>query len=61
MDARLELIRILQEFSPDIWARKVRHAIFGPTSLQELSSIIASHDRIHIRQIVQNQERFLRN
>lgn len=61
LQVRLELIRILQELSPETWARKVRHAIFGPTSLQELSGIIASHDRIHIRQIVQNQERSKRN
>ena len=61
LQARLELIRILQELSPDIWARKVRHAIFGPTSLQELSGIIAAHDRIHIRQIVQNQEHSTRD
>jgi FMN phosphatase YigB (HAD superfamily) len=57
LQARLELIHVLQELSPEIWSRKVRHAIFGPTSLQELSGIIASHDRIHIRQIVQNQQR----
>lgn len=57
LQARLELIRMLQELSPERWARKVRHAIFGPTSLQELIGIIASHDRIHIRQLVQNQER----
>lgn len=61
VQARLELLHILQELSPESWARKVRHAIFGPTSLQELSGIIASHDRIHIRQIVQNQERSVRN
>ena len=61
LQARLELIRILKELSPDVWARKVRHAIFGPTSLQELIGIIAAHDRIHIRQIVQNQERSMRN
>lgn len=55
IQARLELLGILQELPPTAWSQKVRHAIFGPTTLQELVGIIASHDRIHIRQIVQNQ------
>lgn len=60
LQARLELICTLRELSPETWARKVLHAIFGPTSLQELSGIIAAHDRIHIRQLVQNQEHSIR-
>ncbi len=58
IQARLELIAILQELPPKAWGQKVRHAIFGPTTLQELVGIIASHDRIHIRQIVQNQSQY---
>ncbi|PWH17815.1 MAG: hypothetical protein DDG59_07405 [Anaerolineae bacterium] len=61
LQARLELLSLLQELPPQTWNQKVRHAIFGPTTLQELIEIIASHDRIHIRQIVQNQTCALRN
>ncbi|MCS6908917.1 MAG: DinB family protein, partial [Anaerolineales bacterium] len=55
IQARIELLRILQELPPKTWAQKVRHALLGPTTIQELVGIIASHDRIHIRQIVKNQ------
>jgi hypothetical protein len=33
------------------WQRPARHAIFGPTRLQELVSIIAAHDRVHMGQV----------
>ncbi len=55
IQARLELLNLVQNMPTETWNQKVRHAIFGPTTLQELVGIIASHDRIHIRQIVQNQ------
>ena len=32
------------------WSRPARHAIFGPTTLQELVGFTAGHDRIHIQQ-----------
>jgi len=32
------------------WDRPARHAIFGPTSLQELVGFMAEHDRLHVRQ-----------
>lgn len=49
--ARKQLIELLVNLSPQDWQRPARHAIFGPTNLQELVSIIAGHDRLHIRQI----------
>jgi hypothetical protein len=55
IQARLELLDLVQQLTPEMWEQKVRHAIFGPTTIQELLGIIATHDRIHIRQIVQNQ------
>jgi FMN phosphatase YigB (HAD superfamily) len=48
---RKQLIELLVQLSPRDWQRPARHAIFGPTSLQELVSIIAGHDRLHIRQL----------
>ncbi len=35
----------------DSWNRPARHTIFGPTTLLELSGIIAGHDRDHVHQI----------
>jgi FMN phosphatase YigB (HAD superfamily) len=33
------------------WSWTARHAIFGPTTLQELVGSAASHDRAHVRQV----------
>jgi FMN phosphatase YigB (HAD superfamily) len=49
--ARLETLEILDGLAPAQWSRKARHAIFGPTSLRELVSFNAEHDRIHIQQL----------
>jgi HAD superfamily hydrolase (TIGR01549 family) len=48
--ARLELLAALESLQPADWQRPARHAIFGPTQLLELASIIANHDRLHIQQ-----------
>ena len=46
----LDLVETLHEAG---WQRSARHAIFGPTTLQEIVSIMAGHDRLHVRQIFQ--------
>jgi hypothetical protein len=51
VNSRLELLSILENLSPGDWDRSARHAIFGPTHLQELVNIIAGHDILHIQQI----------
>jgi hypothetical protein len=33
------------------WSRPARHAIFGPTTLQELAGFMAGHDRAHVQQV----------
>ena len=48
---RLEILSILEHLSPGEWDRPARHAIFGPTQIRELVSILAGHDRLHLRQI----------
>jgi|GEM_PF-51805 len=48
---RLEILSILDHLSPGDWDRPARHAIFGPTQIRELISILAGHDRLHLRQI----------
>jgi len=49
-DARSALLALLQSLPDDAWMRPARHAIFGPTTLQELVYFITGHDRLHVRQ-----------
>jgi len=51
--ARMELIALLESMPPDCWQAPARHAIFGPTTLLEVVSILAAHDRVHIQQVHQ--------
>jgi FMN phosphatase YigB (HAD superfamily) len=48
--ARLELLKKVKEQSEEMWSRKARHAIFGPTNFQEVLGFVADHDRLHIQQ-----------
>lgn len=50
-NARLEQLTLLSNLSMHDWERKARHAIFGPTRLDELVNITAGHDRLHIQQV----------
>lgn len=47
--ARKESLALLEGLQ-DEWTRKARHAIFGPTTLQELAGFAAGHDRVHVQQ-----------
>lgn len=49
--ARIQTLDMLGNLTPAQWSRKARHSIFGPTTLQELVSFNAEHDRLHIQQI----------
>jgi FMN phosphatase YigB (HAD superfamily) len=51
--ARMELVALLESMPSDCWQAPARHAIFGPTTLQEIVSILAAHDRLHIQQVHQ--------
>jgi FMN phosphatase YigB (HAD superfamily) len=48
--ARLENLKVLKEQNVEIWSRRARHAIFGPTNFLEAVGFIADHDRLHIQQ-----------
>ncbi len=48
---RGELVSLLEKLEAQDWQRPARHAIFGPTHLHELVSIIAAHDRVHMGQV----------
>jgi hypothetical protein len=50
VDARKETLGLLDGLQVE-WSRTVRHAIFGPSTLQELVGIVAGHDRVHIQQV----------
>lgn len=52
---RTSLLHLLDTFTTqECWQRLARHAIFGPTTMSELVSFIATHDRTHIQQVHQN-------
>lgn len=48
--ARKEALDLLNGLQSE-WSRTARHAIFGPTSLLELTGFVAGHDRAHVQQI----------
>jgi len=48
--ARIKNLAVLQTLNEDIWSRKARHAIFGPTNFLEVLGFIADHDQMHIQQ-----------
>jgi len=50
IELRKTLIQKLESLEPQAWQRTARHSIFGPTRLLELVSIMAAHDRLHVRQ-----------
>ena len=55
IEARLELLEMLNGISDTTWMRTARHSIFGRTDLRELVRIITGHDRLHLNQIYQNK------
>ncbi|HET9905559.1 MAG TPA: DinB family protein, partial [Anaerolineales bacterium] len=48
--ARLANLLKLAGSDSELWSRRARHAIFGPTNFLEVISFIADHDRMHIQQ-----------
>ena len=54
-NARVQTVDLLRSLN-DEWKRKARHAIFGPTNLQELVKFMVEHDKLHIRQICSARE-----
>ncbi len=51
--ARQELLALFATFTAVDWERKVRHTIFGPTTLRELAGIMNSHNQSHVHQALQ--------
>ncbi len=53
LTTRLKTLTLLDSISPADWNRPARHAIFGPTTLIELAAIMAEHERLHLRQVME--------
>jgi len=58
IEARTRLVARLQSLDESDWQRTARHAIFGPTTLQELVGFITTHDRTHIQQTQKAMQAF---
>jgi FMN phosphatase YigB (HAD superfamily) len=56
---RMQMLELLESLSPQAWQRTARHAIFGPSRLQELMNIVAAHDRLHVQQAQQTMAQVL--
>ncbi len=50
LSTRREMLGWLENLQTE-WSRPARHAIFGPTTLEELVGFMAGHDRAHIQQV----------
>jgi hypothetical protein len=50
VSARIETMDMLKKLDDEIWSRKARHTIFGPTNFLEVVGFMAEHDRLHIQQ-----------
>jgi hypothetical protein len=53
LQGRSEISAFLNQITPTGWQRPARHAIFGPTTFQELLGFVITHDIVHIRQVFQ--------
>lgn len=53
-EARRAKLAMLDGLTAEQWLRPARHAIFGPTTLQELVNFTVEHDRLHLRQMREN-------
>lgn len=50
---RQETLRLIQDFSLETWQRRVRHSIFGLSTMLEMAYFTAQHDRLHLNQLCQ--------
>jgi FMN phosphatase YigB (HAD superfamily) len=49
--ARRSSLALLEALPPEGWSRPARHALLGPTTLAEVASVVAEHDRLHLAQL----------
>lgn len=53
LQERAITLALLQSLTPADWERQAQHSIFGFTTLQEMATFTAQHDRMHIQQLCQ--------
>ncbi len=51
VQARKDTIARLESIDPGEWLRPARHALIGPTTLSEITSIATDHDLLHLAQL----------
>jgi DinB family protein len=51
VSARIANLAILKKLDEEVWSRRARHAIFGPTNFLEVMGFVADHDQMHIQQV----------
>ena len=49
-NVRVGFLDKLKNLPEELWTRKARHAIFGPTDFLEVLGFVADHDRLHLQQ-----------
>jgi len=49
-EARTASLERLRAAPDDVWTKRARHAIFGPTHFLEAVGFMAEHDRLHLQQ-----------
>jgi FMN phosphatase YigB (HAD superfamily) len=55
--ARLATLAKLSTVDENIWSRRARHAIFGPTNFREVLGFMAEHDQMHVQQVWQTLQK----
>lgn len=55
--SRKAVLEILRGLTEREWSRVGRHAIFGPSTLQDLVRFMAEHDALHLRQAMETAAR----
>jgi FMN phosphatase YigB (HAD superfamily) len=50
---RQETLGLIRDFSLETWQRRVRHSIFGLSTMLEMAYFTAQHDRLHLKQLCQ--------
>lgn len=51
---RKKIFETISPLTQSDWKKPARHSIFGPTDLREILKIIATHDRLHLHQLVKS-------
>ena len=51
---RQATLQVIADFSLETWQRRVRHSIFGLSTMLEMAYFTAQHDRLHLKPTLSN-------